>query len=287
MIKFFYTFLTLFLLFFGHIVLAYQNPGNPTGFVNDFADILNIQDKQNLEQKLSYFEKNSSNEITIAVIQSLNGDTIENFALKLFEDWKIGKTKKDNGALILVAIEDRKMRIEVGYGLEGALTDAQSFWIINNILQPNFKQDKYFQGLDQAVDKIISATQGEYVPEESFSGSSNFNVDWLKFLIFIPIWLASILGRSKSWWMGGVLGAVIGLIIGYFTFNLITGFISVLILTPLGLLFDYIVSKSYQKGLRSGSVPWWIGGSGGHSGGGGFGGFGGGRSGGGGSSGSW
>lgn len=283
----------ILLLFFALPASAYYNPGQPAGFVNDYTNTLSAEQKQALENKLSQFEKESSNEISIVIIPSLKGDTIENFAVKLFEDWKIGKKGKDNGVLVLVAKEDREMKIEVGYGLEGALTDAQSYWIINEIMKPAFRNNDFFGGLDGAADKIIAATKGEYVPSDTGapkSSSGKFNpFDFAWFGLFIFVWLASILGRSKSWWAGGLVGAVIGLIIGIIKGFIFFGIISIALLVPLGLLFDFIVSKKYQAGKAGGHIPWWIGGGRGGPGGsgGGFGGFGGGFSGGGGASGRW
>jgi uncharacterized protein len=281
-------------LFFALPVLAYYNPGQPAGLVNDYTGTLTNEQKQALENKLVNFEKQSTNEIAVVIIPSLNDDTIENFAVKLFEDWQIGKKGKDNGVLILVAKNDREMRLEVGYGLEGALTDAQSNWIINQEMKPAFQNNDFYGGLDKAVDQIILATKGEYVPSDANDknnpSSSKFNpFDFLWFGIFIFIWLSSILGRSKSWWAGGVIGGIIGIIIGIIKGFLFFGLVSIGVLIPLGLLFDFIVSKKYQASKTSGHIPWWIGGGRGGSGGGfgGFGGFGGGFSGGGGSSGRW
>lgn len=289
----------LLLLLVAWPCLAYYNPGKPTGFVNDFANALTNEQKQNIEVKLSEFTKTSSNEIAIAIIESLDDDTVENFAVQLFKDWGIGKKDKDNGVLILVAVDDRQMRIEVGYGLEGALTDAQSYWIINQIMKPAFKSGDYYQGIDGAVDKIIGATNGEYIPD-SQSSSQNNNFWGMSFdfgfvfyiIIFGFMWLASVLGKSKSWWLGGVVGVVIGIIIGLFKGFLYFGIVAIVVLMPLGLLFDFIVSKNYQKSKATGIIPWWMGGGHGGSsgkgfGGGGFGGFSGGSSGGGGSSGNW
>lgn len=280
-----------FLFFLPLMVLAYYSPGQPTGYVTDGANLFSSQEKNELETKISAFEKETSNEIAIVSIPSLQGDTIENFAVRLFEDWGIGKKEKDNGVLVLISLEDRKMRIEVGYGLEGALTDAQSFWIIDEVMKPAFRENKYYAGVNEAVDKIIAATKGEYVPEKKQSGGINSDwVAWLFFFIFLFIRvLAKILGRSKSWWAGGVIGAVAGLIIGLVAASIIMGLVTAIILTLFGLLFDYLVSRSFSKAKEQGRNPWWFfgGGSGhgGHSGG--FGGFGGGGSGGGGSSGGW
>jgi len=282
MLKLFVGVIILFPVF----VFAYQNPGTPTGYVNDFADMLTVEQRQLLETKIGDFEKNSSNELSVVTIPNLGGDTIENFAVKLFQDWGIGKNKKDNGVLLLIARDDRQMRIEVGYGLEGALTDAQSFWIIQNILKPAFQKGDYYEGISSGVDNIISITKGEFKPDTNstrnswLSGDTVFFLIWVVWLFFV--WTGSILARSKSWWGGGIVGGIIAFIIG-FVFTLISGFVLALVLIPLGLWLDYIVSGRYAVARKTGQpLPWWIGGRGGSGGG-----FGGGGSGGGGSSGSW
>src|SRR3989344_560089 len=274
------------------VVFAYQNPGIPTGFVNDFAEMLTAEQRQSLEKKINDFEKTTGNELSVVTVSGLGGDTIENFAVKLFEDWGIGKKNKDNGVLLLIARDERQFRIEVGYGLEGALTDARSFWITQNILRPAFQKGDYYGGISDGVGSIISITKGEFKPDTNSTGNGKFNVNsvflllWVLWIFFV--WIGSILARSKSWWGGGIAGGVIDLIVGL-VFTSVSGFVSALILIPLGLWLDYTVSRRYTV-IKEASqpLPWWIGGRGGSGfGGGGFGGFGGGRSGGGGSSGSW
>ncbi len=274
------------------VALAYVNPGKPTGFVNDFSGTLSVTEKTDLESKLQNFNKTTGNEMAVVVVKTLDGDTIENFAEELFKEWGIGEKGKDNGVLFLVATGDRQMRIEVGYGLEGALTDAQSYWIEQNVAVPAFRDGNYYAGINGVADKIIGAIGGtEDIPSEAKSenNSRGFSFDNIFFLIFIiPIWLASILGRSKSWWFGGVLGGVGGVILGFIFGFLYMGIISLVLLIPLGLLFDFFVSRAYANGKLTGKYPWWIGGGRfGGGGGGGFGGFGGGGSGGGGASSRW
>lgn len=284
----------VFLLFSSvQLSLGYYSLGQPAGFVNDYAEMMSGAARQSVEVRLQQFEKETSNEISVVTIESLKDDTIENFAEKLFKEWGIGKEDKDNGVLLLIAKEDRQMRIEVGYGLEGALTDAQSFWIIQNVMRPAFQTENYDQGISESVDKIIAATKGEYVPSQTQTETRGINFKTIEtllfFAFFVFIWLGAILARSKSWWAGGVIGAIIGIIL-IFVFSWFVGLIAILVLAPLGLLFDFLVSRAYQtnkaKGLRP---PWWAGGGFGGRGGGrsGFGGFGGGMSGGGGASGRW
>lgn len=266
---------------------AYTNPGNPTGFVNDFAKVLSPTDKANLESKLSALNTSTGNQIAVVIIPSLGGDTIENFANKLFSDWKIGNKKLDNGALILVSIQDREIRIEVGYGLEPTLTDITASRIISETITPEFKKGNYASGLSAGIDQIEKIIGGEPLPAPA--NSLNFDFQWIYYLPLIFIYLAAVLGRSKSWWMGGVVGGIIGIIVGIVLGSILGFVVSAVILVPLGLLFDFFVSRQFEKHQLLGTnPPWWIGGGGrGGFGGGGFGGFGGGMSGGGGASGKW
>lgn len=177
--------LLLFLLFATPVV-AYYELGTPKGYVNDYTNTLTHEQISALESKIAAFEQENTNEIGVAIIDSLQGDYIEHFAVKLFESWGIGKEKEDNGVLILVVLSDRQMRIEVGYGLEGSLTDSQASWIIKNVMVPNFKENKYYEGIDQSVDKIIAITKGEFeVPEEDSIGP-------LTVLVFIVILILGV-----------------------------------------------------------------------------------------------
>ncbi len=284
-------------LFLPVLVFAYQSPGTPHGFVNDFAGLFNAEQRVNLEAKLSAFENDTRNEIAVVTVKNLGGDTVENFAVALFKEWGIGKKGKDNGVLLLVAADDHKMRIEVGYGLEPSLTDAQTNIIIRNTLTPSFRANDFYGGVARAVNQMIAAVSPEYaavagikvepIRESRSAGKFDFS-SIIFFIFFVPLWLASILGRSKSWWAGGVIGGIVGIIIAIFYGFLYAGLLAMVFFVPLGLLFDFIVSRAYGKSKASGRrPPWWIGGGGIGRGGGGFGGFGGGGSGGGGSSGSW
>ena len=124
------------LLFCFQIVSAFTIPAAPSGYVNDYANIIDENSKQQLEKELQLFAASTTNEITVVTIPSLDGDTIEHYATKLFESWKIGNAKNDNGVLLLISRDDRKLRIEVGYGLEGALPDILAQDIINNQITP-------------------------------------------------------------------------------------------------------------------------------------------------------
>lgn len=166
MMRYFIAFILFTCIAFG------QNPEQfpaLTGRVVDSANILTQQTKQNLENILANEEHNSSNQIVIATVKSLNGYAIADFALNLARHWGIGQKAKDNGVLLLVAPNERKVRIEVGYGLEGALTDKISHEIIEYTMLPHFKQQDYDTGVSKGANQIISATKGEYVADEKIA----------------------------------------------------------------------------------------------------------------------
>lgn len=269
---------------------AYSNPGKPAGFVNDYAGLMSAAARQSLETELSNFEKETRHEIAVVTIPNLGGDTIENFAVKLFEDWQIGKKGADNGVLFLISKDDRQMRVEVGYGLEGALTDAQSFAIIDKIAKPAFRAGDYDAGITQSVAAISAAARGEDVSgrfKESGKKTRGLPVgDWIYFVVFIIFILQAVvvrLSHTKTWWLGGIIGGILGLVLGLILFGLALKIIlSAVFLAIIGLAVDYAASRNGPiKGGGSSAGGFFLGGGGG------FGGFGGGRSGGGGSSGNW
>jgi len=132
------------------------------GRVNDYANMLSPEAIQSLEYMLKSHEDSTSNQVVVLTVQSLEGEVLEEYSIKVVEAWKLGTAKNDNGVLVLVAKDDRKVRIEVGNGLEGALTDASSGWIIRNLIVPNFKQGEYDAGLIAGVAAILKTITGEY-----------------------------------------------------------------------------------------------------------------------------
>jgi len=271
------------LLIFKSPVIAKTWP-QPTGYINDYAQIISDAVEDDLEDRLRSLEASSSQELSVVTLNSLEGDTVENVAVDIFSQWGIGKKDKDNGVLLLIAFEDRKLKIEVGYGLEPILTDSRSGTIIRDIITPEFKQDNYEAGIVAGVDAIIQViSEDSTVFDQKTTqpdGDDKFVLLPLIFLIFF-VYTAAFLGRSKRFWPGGVLGFIIGL----FFFNFIGAIFSGL----WGLFLDFILSKTYTTRKKKGlSTKWWSSGGGFSSGsGGGFGGFSGGSSGGGGASGSW
>lgn len=284
----FFAFLAL--VIFPFTLMAFTVPDRPTGFVQDYAGLLTTQQVSDLETKLENYEKNTTNEIAVVTIPSLDGDTIENVAQEIFTKWAIGKKGKDNGVLLLISLADRKTRIHTGYGVEGLLTDVGTSYIQSDIISPAFKNGDYYKGISLAVGSMVEALGGTDVVPADYSGRKN-NIPWdfVFFGVIILIqFLTAILARSKSWWGGGVIGGIAGMAVWhYFIASVVLALPLVILLILFGLFLDYIVSNSYSKARALGTYPWWMRGGGGGSGGGGFGGFGGGSSGGGGSSSSW
>lgn len=290
----------IFSMIFGVFALpvfafAYQPLPAPTSFVSDLAGILSIDERKMLEEKIVAYNASSSNEFAVVTVKTLDGDTIENYANTLFTEWGIGKASNDNGILILIAISEREVRIEVGYGLEGAVPDALAHQIITKDITPQFKNGNYYAGIDVALDHLILATMGEYVPVDTGFSTKHLwallKNDPISIIIVVMLfqWLVAILGRTKSWWLGGALGGVVGVGIYYVIApTLFSATLIFVFLVASGLLFDYVVSLGYSNARTSGATPpWWTGGGGSFGSGGSFGGFGGGSSGGGGASGRW
>jgi uncharacterized protein len=255
----------IFLLFFVVVFLSITNLSaqnilakpNPPQLVNDVAGILSPAEKEALERKLVLIDDSSSNQIAVVILPTLDGYPIEDYATKLFRDWGIGNKKTNNGILLLVAINDRKVRIEVGYGLEGAVPDITANSIIDNDIKPAFRARAYYEGIDKATDDIAKAAVGEYKVARAKKGKGGGG-SVLGFII-IAIIIVAIVGRRDNGSGGSNIGG--------------GGFSDV----ATGMLLGSLLSG----GGRSNGGDW------GGGGGGGFGGFGGGSSGGGGASGGW
>ncbi len=192
-------------------VFAYESMHAPQGFVFDSADLLSAEDELSLEVTLSSFERDTRHEIAVVTVTSLDGRTIEGYAAELFSEFGIGQKNADNGVLLLVAPNDRKVRIEVGYGLEGVLTDAQSHSIIQNAILPFFRRDDYSKGIHTGLDAIMKVTQGEYVPSNIALYDSSFLkvLGYALLALFVIISIPLILFSSKPL-AGGILAGIMG-----------------------------------------------------------------------------
>ncbi len=132
------------------------------GRINDYADVLTREQETELENFLINKERTSSSQIVLLTIQSLEGNSIEDFSLGVAEKWKLGQKASDNGVLLLIAIKEKKLRIEAGYGLEPVLTDAKCGFIIRNVIVPGFKQGNFYQGIKAGLSAISGVASNEF-----------------------------------------------------------------------------------------------------------------------------
>lgn len=278
------TVLAALLLMFSTAFAAFSIPPND-GLVTDTAGLLTQEQEQAIEQKIQDYKTATSNEIAVVILRTLESYPIENAGLEIGRKWGVGGTK-NNGILLLIAYEDREVRIDVGYGLEGAVPDIVAKGIIDEDLTPHFRDGDYAGGIIAAIDALEKHIGGEYTADRySAPQESSFGVFGFFIGLILLQWLMAVLGRTKSWWLGGVLGGIGGAALAF-----VSGWwFAIPVLVPLGLLLDFIVSRNYSS---RGTTRWWAGGGwgpggGGRFGGGGFGGFGGGSFGGGGASGRW
>lgn len=223
--------------------------------VHDYANVLSDSEEEGLRRVLNDYDDSTSTQVAIVTLSSLEGYPIEEAALRIFRHWGIGNQKTNNGVLILVAVNDRLVRIEVGYGLEGAIPDITANSIIRNDLQPAFRAGDYAAGLMSAAESVIEAAKGEYKAPDGYGKRKEKGSKATFFTILLIVILFVIITKGS----GGDGG-------------------------------DYMSRRGYRGGSRPPIFfPGGFGGGGSRGGGfgGGFGGFGGGSSGGGGASGSW
>ena len=265
-----------------------------SGRVVDQTGTLSTSDVDALTQKLRDLQNRKGSQVAVLIVPTTQPETIEQFSIRVAEAWKIGRKKIDDGALLVVAKNDRKLRIEVGYGLEGALTDVTARRIIDEIIVPRFRSGDFAGGISAGVDRIIRVVDGEALPaprpEASHPDSLNF--DSLNPFFIIPVILfggviRSIFGRLLG---AAISGALVTLIGGYLFGSWLAAALAGIIASIIIMFAESM--NSPMPGRRGGGGVWSSGSSGGSwSGGGsssdsGFSG-GGGSFGGGGASGSW
>ena len=254
------------------------------GYVNDYARMLSAGTALEIEQALRSFDETDSTQIAILTIDSLEGDALEDFSIRTVEKWGIGQRGKDNGVLLLVVKNDRKLRIEVGRGLEGVLTDLKAGRIVDNVIRPLFKAGRFDEGIKSGVVAIIQTCRGEFVADSLTTLGHDRGPEpppafgYLLFSLFI----ISFLGRASRP-LGMMAGAILLPLAAFFGLPSL-GLLFLLLLIPVGavggLLLPLILSNMFMGG--GGGISMGGGGFGG-----GFGGFGGGSFGGGGASGNW
>ena len=259
---------------------------NLSARVTDLTGTLSVAETAQLEQKLSAFEQKKGSQIAVLIVPTTQPEDIAQYAIRVVEKWKIGREKSDDGLLVLLAKDDRKMRIEVGYGLEGAIPDLTAKRVISEVMAPRFKQGDFAGGIDAGLDKLIGLVDGEGLPAPETQASSSMNIgNLLPMLLFgglvSGLFLRSIFGTFfGSALNGGLIGGVV-MLLGTAVFGA----------AILGIIAFFITMMLGARGMN-GYGTGYPGGYGGGLGGGGFGshsswGGGGGGFGGGGASGDW
>jgi uncharacterized protein len=178
------------------------------GHVNDTAKLLDQAQEQRLEKWLTEYERGSGHQFALLTVPSLQGDPIEDFSIRVVEQWQLGSEQEDDGLLLLIVPQDRKMRIEVGYGLEGAIPDALAGRIIRNVLAPHFRKQQYERGIRGAFDVLMKAAGGEPVSLPDRPRASSRESGGFSFLIMGALMLLFMLGggRRRFFLLGGLGG---------------------------------------------------------------------------------
>jgi uncharacterized protein len=199
-------------------------PSRPAHYFNDYAGVVPAADASRLDQQLEQFERDTSNQIVVAVYPHLQSDSsIEDYTVRVAQAWGVGQKGRNNGAVLFVFVQDRRMFIQVGYGLEGALPDGVCHLIVENELKPRFRQGDYAGGLEAGVAAMIAATRGEYrgtgrTNAEAALRNAGWPVAWAIFLLITVLtylnryWRSAVYqsaGRRRGYasgptfWLGG------------------------------------------------------------------------------------
>jgi uncharacterized protein len=218
--------------------------------ITDLAGVLTLDQAASMEERLRQFEASDSTQIAVLIIPSLEGEVLEDFSERVATAWRLGQKGRDNGALLLVALKERRVRIEAGYGLEPTLTDARSRRIIQNEILPAFRQQQYYEGIDAGVTAIMQTVRGVYEGSPQTRNPQRHIVsgNWVNLLVFLlapMLWLLSSTGK----WGGGILGGGAGTYLIYALLG--PSLVSMLIGGLIGSVLGVIVGALVQAGSRS------------------------------------
>lgn len=207
-----------------------------TGHVIDQTGTFSKEQSAALEQTLTAFEARKGSQLAVLVVLSSAPEEIEPFALRVAEKWKLGRKKIDDGAILVVAINDRAVRIEVGYGLEGPLNDATSKRIISETILPRFKQQDFYGGVSAGVDQIIRVVDGESLPKPGRDSATNFGGagQYIPVLFILVIAIGGILRASLGKVVGplltgGAVAVIAWFLLGALSTALIAGVVAVVV----------------------------------------------------------
>ena len=219
--------------------------------VHDEAKVLSASGAEQLEARLKAYEDSTSNQIAILIVPSLDGEVLEEYSLRVAEKWKLGQKDKDNGVLLLVAVEDRKMRIEVGQGLEGVLTDALSNRIIRNEIAPEFRRGDYEAGVVAGVNGIVKAIGGEYTATDTDGDGLGGQLGGAE-LVLIGLFIYGILGLFT---FIGLVSGKTGWFLYFFLIPFWALFPTLMLGASINVLYFYLIGFPILK-LFLGKTDW-------------------------------
>lgn len=245
--------------------------------ITDLSGILSIEEKQELAAKLKAHEEQTTNQIAILIVPTTSPEAIEQYSIRVVEKWKLGKKGKNNGILLLFAMQDRKMRIEVGYGLEGVLPDAKASRIIREVIVPKFKERKFYEGIDSGVNAIIDVlSKGDFEPPpkkkennspttttstqepDEFDKAASYAFVFF-FVTYIAFLFIANLFSIQGFLLSTVLYALISLAGGYFLKNWNVALVFTAINVVIFILLELI--RRFSSSSDSGGSYYYTGGS--------------------------
>jgi uncharacterized protein len=248
--------------------------------VTDLTATLSREQQTRLEQELQNFEAKKGSQLAVLIVPTTQPETIEQYGIRVVDSWKLGRKGVDDGALLLIAKNDRSLRIEVGYGLEGALNDATAKRIVNDIIVPRFKAGDFYGGIEAGIQSIIKVIDGEPLPLPKRSRSSSSNFNNIEPFLFVGFMLVIVVGGMLRAVFGRFAAAtIIGTVAGLLAWLIIAPFVVAIIVGVIGFLFTLLGGGRGWYGGPGGYTSGGFSGGGFSGGGGGFGG--------GGASGSW
>jgi uncharacterized protein len=267
------TFVFALLLFWASAAIAEVAVPPLMGRVVDQTGTLTSGYIETLNQRIRSFEQRKGSQIAVLIVPTTQPETIEQYSIRAAEAWKIGRRKIDDGALLVIAKNDHKLRIEVGYGLEGALTDVTSRRIIDEVIVPRFKTGDFAGGISEGLTRMIGVIDGERLPPPAPEASHGPGPDWDQLSSFLPFsifgalfvggFLRSLFGSLMgSAVAGGVVGAITWFVFGSLVASAALGSLAFVIV----LVADFFqMAGPSSRGGYSGSSSGWSGGGGGWS----------------------
>lgn len=237
-----------------------------TGRVVDQANTLSSREQASLERTLADFEARKGSQIAVLIVPTTQPESIEQFSIRVAEAWKIGRSKVDDGAILVVAKNDRKLRIEVGYGLEGALTDATTKRIIDGVITPRFRTGDFAGGIDAGIERMIRVIDGEVLPpvpvpapseRTATSGMLDTLFEYAPFLFFGALFVGGVLRMLLGRLLGSLaFGSLVTLVIWFLAASLFIAAVCGLIAFVVTLIGDSVGTSSGGGSSSSSGGSW-------------------------------